>query len=306
METDEKSEARFCCGFIAIAGRPNAGKSMLLNTILGNKIAITSMKPQTTRNRITGILNRKDCQAIFLDTPGINVKKGLMSGHLAKIAYSSINSADIILFVLDAKAGVSNEDIAILERIEKIEALRFVVINKIDLLQRKEILPIIESFKKYEFISEFFPVSAKKGTNVTRLLSSVISSLPEDERYFKDDIITDRPEEFLFSEFIREKIYRLLKKELPYCSHVEVEEIAERTNALIYVSSNIFVEKETQKGIIIGKNGRMIKEIGEKARKDIEEFTGCKVYLDLRVRVRKKWTEDDAMLHKYGYTADEN
>jgi len=306
MKTNDSSKGIFCCGFIAIVGRPNAGKSMLLNNILGNKIAITSMKPQTTRNRITGILNKKDCQAIFLDTPGINVKKGLMSSHLAKIAYSSINSADIIFFVLDAKAGVKKEDIVVLERIEKIEALKFVVINKIDLLQRKEILPMIESLTKYEFISEFFPVSAKKGTNVNRLLSSVISNLPEGERYFKDDVITDRPEEFLFSEFIREKIYRLLKEELPYCSHVEVEEITERTNELIYVSSNIFVEKETQKGIIIGKKGKMIKEIGQKARQDIEEFTGCKVYLDLRVRVRKKWTEDDKMLHSYGYTPDEN
>jgi len=306
MVSKSDKKEKFRCGFVAIVGRPNVGKSTLLNKILGNKIAITSMKPQTTRNRITGILNRKNCQAVFLDTPGINAKKGLMSGHLVRIAYGSLNSADIILFVVDAKSGIKGEDISILERIGKIDALRYVVINKIDLLNKRDILPLIDSLKNYDFINEIFPLSAKKGTNMNRLLSNVVDNLPEGEKYFAGDIITDRPEEFLFSEYIREKIYKFLKKELPYCSHVEVEEIKERASDLIYVASNIFVEKETQKGIIIGKNGKMIKEIGKKARCDIEDFTGCKVYLELHVKVRKKWTENDSLLHRYGYTADEN
>ncbi|RMF95000.1 MAG: GTPase Era [Candidatus Schekmanbacteria bacterium] len=306
-ENNFEGEGReFRCGFIALVGRPNTGKSTLLNRILDTKIAITSAKPQTTRNRITGILNGEDYQAIFLDTPGINVKKGLMRSHLVKIALSTLNYADIVLFIIDAKAGIKKDDIVILDKIEKVDAMKILLINKIDLLKKEELLPLIDSLKKYEFIEEFIPISAKRGTNLKRLISVVVDNLPIAPRYFEADIITDRPEEFLFAEYIREKIYRLLQEELPYCVHVEVEEIKERKEGLIYVSANIFVEKESQKGIIIGKKGEMIKEIGSRARKDIEYFTGCKVYLDLRVYVKKKWTENEKLLHKYGYTSDEN
>jgi len=296
----------FRCGFVTIFGRANTGKSTLLNSMLGNKLSITSNKPQTTRNKITGILNRDDSQIIFIDTPGIGAAKGVMGNNLVRIAYGSLNSADIILVIIDALAGITREDEKILSRTTDTGAIVYLVINKIDLIGKQNILLMIESMKKYKHIKEFIPVSAKKGTNLERLIACVSNDLPVAHRYFDDDLITDRPEEFVFSEFIREKIYRLLKQEVPYSTLVEVNEIKEGKNEVLVVSANIFVEKESQKGIIVGKNGEMIKKIGTSAREDIEEFTGCKVFLDLHVRVKPRWTEDIDTLHKHGYTTEEN
>lgn len=293
----------FKSGFIGIIGRPNVGKSTLLNVLIGEKIAITTHKPQTTRNRIMGIKNMENAQLIFLDTPGIHRAKTPLNRFMVSEAMDTFRSADVLLFLVEAPAGVHRDDIFIIDSLKNIRLPVILIINKIDLVQKPLLLPLIDEFQKLFSFSSIIPVSALTGDGISIILDEVLKLLPEGPKYFPDDMMTDRTERFIAAEIIREKIILLTHQEIPYATAVVVErfqEVEERN--VIIISAVINVAKDSQKGIIIGKNGSMLKEIGKRARIDLEKFFNSKIYLELFVRVKKDWPQDPRMLRELGYT----
>lgn len=292
----------FKSGFVSIIGSPNVGKSTLLNLFIGEKIAIVSSKPQTTRNKITGIKNLKDCQIIFLDTPGIHHAKKRLNVIMTKQALSAMKDVDVIIYAAAANSPIDDEERYIITHLKTIKAPVVLCINKIDLIRKDALLPLIAEFKTlYEF-RDIVPVSCMENDGVDRLLNVVISLLPAGPRYFPEDILTDLPERFIAGEIIREKVFELTKEEIPYAAAVCVEEFKEnQKNNFISISAVINVERQSQKGILIGKKGGMLKEIGTRARLDIERLLGVKVFLKLFVRVQEKWTNNQRMLKEFGY-----
>ncbi|HEX7538958.1 MAG TPA: GTPase Era [Syntrophales bacterium] len=293
----------FKSGFIAIAGRPNVGKSTLLNAILGEKIAITSSKPQTTRNKITGILNADDGQFIFLDTPGIHRAKTPLNRYMVKAATSTFSEVDLILFLIEADRGYDPDDGLIIESMREAGVPVFLVINKIDLVAKPILLPLIDRFRGlYEF-REIVPVSAARGNGVDRLVELIREALPEGPKFFPDDMFTDNTERFIAAEIVREKILLLTHREIPYATAVTVDSFKEdEEKNMIRIAATITVEKDSQKGILIGKGGKMLKEIGTQARLEMEKFFAAKIFLELFVRVRKDWTKDAKWLKEFGYS----
>ncbi len=296
------SEKPFRSGFVSIIGRPNVGKSTLLNRILGDKIAITSDKPQTTRNRVQGICNRSDAQIIFIDTPGIHHPRSSLNRYMVETALAALKGVDVILFLAEANATSANRERQILDILKDAEVPVILVFNKIDLVAKEALLEVIASFVPLHPFREIIPVSALNGDGVERLVDLVCRFLPEGPRYFPEDILTDQPERFIVAEIIREKVFRMTRDEVPYSVAVVVESFKEREDGgLISISATINVERDSQKGIIIGKKGDMLKKIGIQARKDIEGLLGSKVFLELFVRVRKDWSESKQMLKEFGY-----
>ncbi len=296
------SEKPFRSGFVSIIGRPNVGKSTLLNRILGDKIAITSDKPQTTRNRVQGICNRSDDQIIFIDTPGIHHPRSSLNRYMVETALAALKGVDVILFLAEANATSANRERQILDILKDAEVPVILVFNKIDLVAKEALLEVIASFVPLHPFREIIPVSALNGDGVERLVDLVCRFLPEGPRYFPEDILTDQPERFIVAEIIREKVFRMTRDEVPYSVAVVVESFKEREDGgLISISATINVERDSQKGIIIGKKGDMLKKIGIQARKDIEGLLGSKVFLELFVRVRKDWSESKQMLKEFGY-----
>ena len=292
----------FKSGFIAIAGRPNVGKSTLLNAILGEKVAITSSKPQTTRNRITGIRNFEDGQFIFLDTPGIHRAKTPLNRFMVKAATSTFGEVDLILFLIEADRGYDADDGLIIESLREARVPVFLVINKIDLVAKPKLLPLIDRFRGLHDFREIIPVSAATGDGVDRLLELIREVLPEGPKFFPDDMFTDNSERFIAAEIVREKILLLTQREIPYATAVTVDSFKEdEEKNLIRIAATITVEKDSQKGILIGKGGRMLKEIGTQARLEMEKFFAAKIFLELFVRVRKDWTKDAKWLKEFGY-----
>jgi len=288
-------------GFISIIGRPNVGKSELLNKLVGRKLSIISEKPQTTRNKIIGIRNLTNSQMIFLDTPGIHMARSKLNRSMTKIALASYQEVDIILFVIDDKIEAGDIDRDVLKRLEKIDTPVFLVLNKIDLLGEKDISSIISLYKEvFSFFRDIIPISALTGENLERLLKKIDENLAPGPQYFPDDMLTDRPESFIVAELIREKVISSTKQEIPYAVAIIVESL-EMKGEMMVIESVIFVEKESQKGIIIGKGGKMLKKIGKDARQEIERFFGNRVYLNLWVKVRKDWRKDDKSLKEFGY-----
>lgn len=290
----------FKSGFVTIVGRPNVGKSTLMNALLGEKLAIVSDKPQTTRNRITGILTTPEVQVIFLDTPGIHRHKGRLNEYMAKVARDACGEVDLILFMVEANVLPGPEDADILEFIRGLGTKLFLVINKVDLVPRETVLPIIEHYAKTGAFSEIIPVSSLKRENLDDLMASITAYLPEGPKYYPEDEITDQPERFIVAEIIREKIFRLTQYEVPYSTAVTVEEMKERGEKL-YIRAVVYVEKDSQKGIIIGSGGKMLKNIGQAARRDIERLLGLGTYLDIWVKVKKDWREKPGALREMGY-----
>ncbi|SPD75518.1 membrane-associated, 16S rRNA-binding GTPase [uncultured Desulfobacterium sp.] len=289
----------FLSGFIAIIGPPNVGKSTLLNHILGLKVSIVSPKPQTTRNRIVGIYHGDGFQMVFMDTPGIHTTKTPLHKSMVGSALATIQEVDVLLFLIDAQKP---DDPHISQVIQKIESKPCILaINKIDKAPREELLPIIDKYAQMHRFDALVPVSALTGDGVEDLLNEIKSRLRPGPPFFPEDMQTDQTESFLVSEIIREKIYLNVKQELPYCSAVTVEEMEEGKKDLLTITANIHVESDSQKGILIGKGGRMIKSIGASARKEIEKIFGMQVYLDLRVRVEKNWSKDTRALKRLGY-----
>jgi GTP-binding protein Era len=296
------SEIPFHSGFVSIIGRPNVGKSTMLNRILGDKIAITSDKPQTTRNRVQGIFNRADAQIIFVDTPGIHQPKSTLNRYMVETALASIKGVDVVLFLVEADNASTGRERQILDILKDVEVPVVLVINKIDLVEKEVLLEMIASFDVLHLFREIIPVSALSGDGVEQLVDLVCRHLPEGPRYFPDDILTDLPEKFIVAEIIREKVFRMTRDEVPYSVAVMVDSFKERGNgSLISIAATINVERDSQKGIIIGKKGEMLKRIGTQARKDIQELLGSKVFLELFVRVRKDWSESRHLLKEFGY-----
>lgn len=288
-------------GFVSFVGRPNVGKSTLLNSILGKRIVITSDKPGTTRNIIQGIYNEDDTQIVFVDTPGIHKPQNKLGRVLNKQAYFTINDVDIIVMVVDITEKIGKGDNFVIDVIKNIKDKPvFLVINKIDKLPREEILKKIDEYQKLYDFTEIIPVSARKKDNVDRLIEVLKKYLPDNIKYFDEDTVTSSSPEFIISEFIREKVLDLTKEEVPHSVTCIVEELYEE-NDIINIGASIIVDRESLKKIIIGKNGNMIKEIGTRARSDIEAYFDKKVYLDLFVKVVDKWRDKDKFLNMIGY-----
>lgn len=288
-------------GFVSFIGRPNVGKSTLLNNILGKRVAITSDKPQTTRNMIQGIYNEKDIQIVFVDTPGIHKPKNKLGRVLNKQAYFTINDVDIVIMVVDISEKIGAGDSFVIDILKNIDDKPvFLVINKIDKVPREEILKKIDEYQKlYEF-TEIIPVSARKKDNIDRLIEVIKKYLPDNILYYDENTFTNNSDDFVISEFIREKVLDLTDEEVPHSVTCVLDDISEENN-ILYINASIIVDRENLKKIIIGKNGNMIKEIGTRARKDIEEYFNKKVYLDLFVKVVDKWRDKEKFLNTIGY-----
>ncbi|MBA2869853.1 GTP-binding protein Era [Anoxybacillus calidus] len=293
-------------GFVSIIGRPNVGKSTFLNRVIGQKIAIMSDKPQTTRNKIQGVYTTDDAQVIFIDTPGIHKPKHKLGDFMMKVAENALKEVDLILFMINAEEGFGRGDAFIIERLKKINTPVFLVINKIDQVHPDDLLPLIEQYKSlYEF-AEIVPISALQGNNVETLIEQIKKYLPEGPQYYPADQVTDHPERFIIAELIREKALHLTREEVPHSIAVVIDAIERRQDSsTVYVSATIIVERDSQKGIIIGKQGRMLKEIGQRARVDIEALLGSKVFLELWVKVQKDWRNRISQLRDFGFREDE-
>ena len=287
-------------GFIALVGRPNVGKSTLLNAIIGRKIAITSDKPQTTRNIIQGIYTDNDSQMIFIDTPGIHKPKNRLGKILNKEAYISMDDVDIILFLVDITENLGKGDKFIIDLFKNTSKPVILVINKIDRLPKSEILHKIEEYKDLYDFDEIVPVSAVKGDNIDRLISILKGKLTDNIKYYEDDVVTNVSNSFMISEIIREKILELTHEEVPHSVNVVTEDISYDKN-VVNIKAMIVIDRENLKRIIIGKQGTMIKEIGRRARIEIEELLGKKVYLELFVKVIEKWRDREKYLNEIGY-----
>jgi GTP-binding protein Era len=290
-------------GFVAIAGKPNAGKSTVLNSVLGQDISIVTSKPQTTRNRIFGIYTKENVQIVFVDTPGILKPRYKLQAFMKKEIDSSFVEADIIVLVIDASDYNPEAVKEIFEKYSKEFSKHnvFCVLNKIDLLKKDVVLLIIDDIsKKYDF-SEIIPASAKSGFNIDELVQTIIKYLPEHDFYFEGDIVASQPEKFFVSEIIRAQALKMYQEEIPFSVYVEIEEFKEREKGKNYIRAGIILEKESQKPIVIGKGGAMIKMLGERSRKKIEDFLGHEVYLELYVKIKKNWKNDEEFLKRNFY-----
>ncbi|EOA7269573.1 GTPase Era [Enterococcus hirae] len=292
-------------GFVAIVGRPNVGKSTLLNRIVGQKIAIMSDKAQTTRNKIQGVYTTPEAQLIFIDTPGIHKPKHRLGDFMVESAYSALREVDAVLFMISADQKRGRGDDFIIERLKNVQSPVYLIINKIDKVHPDELLGIIEDYSAQMPFAQVVPISATEGNNVDRLMEVLIAEMPEGPQYFPDDQVTDHPEYFIVSELIREKVLFLTRDEVPHSVAVVVDSMKRNENDKIQIQATIIVERDSQKGIIIGKGGKMLKEIGTKARKDIENLLGDKVFLELWVKVQKDWRDKRVYLQGFGYRKEE-
>ncbi len=300
MNQELTTEENFRSGFITIVGRPNVGKSTLLNVIVGEKIAAVSQKPNTTRNRIVGIRTFSDSQLVFLDTPGIHKARGELGKAMVQAAMNTIGEADVILMMIEVDDPFGKGDRFIISSLPKPALL---VINKIDTIKKGMILEIISESQKFgDKFLEVIPISALKADGIDDLINSIKKHLPEGPKYFPDDMITDQPERFLAAELIREKIFNLTHEEIPYKTAVVVEEFKDiPEKKLVMISALIYVERDNHKGIIIGEQGKMLKQIGILARADIERILGTKVFLELWVKVKERWTQRGELIREFGY-----
>ena len=299
---DEKKD--FKSGFVALIGRPNVGKSTLLNYLVGQKVAIMSPQPQTTRNKISGIYTDDQEQIVFIDTPGIHKPKNKLDDFMDKSSYSALDEVDVVLFMVEPEpAGKGDQYIA--ELLKKIKKPVFLVINKIDKVHPDELLSIIDSYKNLGDFAEIVPISASQGNNVSELIKTIAKYLPEGPQFYDVDQLTDRPEYFIVAELIREQVLKLTHEEVPHATAVVVDRMRDHEGGKLQVEATIYVERPGQKGIIIGKKGQMLKQIGIAARQEIEALLGEKVNLRLWVKVQKNWRSEPAVLKSIGYNAKE-
>lgn len=299
---DEKKDYK--SGFVALIGRPNVGKSTLLNFLVGQKVAIMSPQPQTTRNKISGIYTDDQEQIVFIDTPGIHKPKNKLDDFMDKSSYSALDEVDVVLFMVEPEpAGKGDQYIA--ELLKKIKKPVFLVINKIDKVHPDKLLSIIDSYKNLGDFAEIVPISASQGNNVSELIKTIAKYLPEGPQFYDADQLTDRPEYFIVSELIREQVLKLTHEEVPHATAVVVDRMRDHEGGKLQIEATIYVERPGQKGIIIGKKGQMLKQIGIAARQEIEALLGEKVNLRLWVKVQKNWRSDPAFLKSIGYNAKE-
>lgn len=288
-------------GFVSIVGRPNGGKSTLLNQLVGQKIAIMSDKPQTTRNKIQGVWTTEQVQTVFIDTPGIHKPQHKLGEYMNKVAISTLSHMDLILYVVDVSVPWGGGEEYIVKMLREVKTPVFFVANKVDLVQPELLAAFLDKVQKGHKFTEWVPVSAHSGENVQRLRQLIVQYLPSGPQYYPADMLTDQPERFIIAELVREKALQLTREEIPHSIAVAVEEVIQRSEDMVYVAATIYVERESQKGIIIGKKGQMLKDIGGLARQDIQALLGSNIYLDLRVKVKRAWRSNGAMLRNFGY-----
>lgn len=293
-------------GFVTIIGRPNVGKSTLLNQVIGQKIAIMSDKPQTTRNKIQAVYTTEEAQVIFIDTPGIHKPKHKLGDFMTRTAQQTLNEVDLILFVINAEEGYGRGDQFIIDRLQHVQNPVFLVVNKIDKVHPDDLLPLIDMYRNKVDVAEVVPISALKGNNVDTLLEQIVSYMEEGPQFYPEDQVTDHPERFITAELIREKVLHLTREEIPHSVAVVIEEMKVREEKnVVFVNATIIVERSSQKGIIIGKQGKMLKEIGKRARADIETLLGSKVFLELYVKVQNDWRNRQKQLAEFGFNEDD-
>jgi GTP-binding protein Era len=295
------SKKAYKSGFVSIIGRPNVGKSTLMNQVIGQKIAIMSDKPQTTRNKIHGVYTTEGAQIVFLDTPGIPKPTSKHGDFLMKVAHGTLGEVDAILFLVDVVDGIGGGDRYIIEQLKNVKTPVILVLNKIDQVHPEELLPIIVKYKDLYPFAEIVPVSALNGNNVSTLLEQLVKYLDEGPQYYPDDQVTDHPEQFVCAELIREKILQLTREEIPHSVAVHIEDMKAEANGVVHISAVIFVERDSQKGIVIGKQGALLKQIGQSARRDIELLLGSKAFLELWVKVKKDWRNHERVLRDLGF-----
>ncbi len=295
----------FKSGFVAIIGRPNVGKSTFMNKVLGQKVAIMSDKAQTTRNKIQGVLTTEQSQIIFIDTPGIHKPKHMLGDYMMKVAKNTLREVDAIMFMVNVEESIGRGDEFIIELLKNNRTPIFLVLNKIDKIHPDELIKEIEKYKDLLPFAEIVPISALQGNNVDHLVKVIEGYMPEGPMYYPKDQISDHPEEFIVAELIREKALHLTSQEIPHAIGVQVEKMVKESEERVHIEATIYIERDSQKGIIIGKQGSMLKKIGQLARKDIEMLLGSKVYLELWVKVQKDWRNKPNFIRQIGYREDE-
>ena len=305
--TNADMTSNYRSGYVALIGEPNVGKSTLLNALLGQKLSIVTPKPQTTRHKIAGILTGENYQVVFLDTPGLIKPKYALQEVMMSFAGAAVDEADIVIFLADASDRGAASSIKSAISISGIDRLKekkplFMVINKIDLLKKSEVLPLIVAFNEIHQFDEIIPISALKGENLDDLKKTIVKYLPEGNAFYPEDYASDRDERFFVSELVREEIFKVYKEEVPYSTTVEIEEFRESdTERKTFIRAIIYVERDSQKGILIGKKGAALKQIGQNARKQIEELIGHEVFLELFVKIEKEWRDDKGKIKRLGY-----
>ncbi|MFZ5648671.1 MAG: GTPase Era [Bacillota bacterium] len=293
----------FKSGFVALVGRPNVGKSTLMNRLVGSKVAIVSDKPQTTRHKIHSVLNRDNAQVVFLDTPGIHRPRHRLGQHMVELALNTLKEVDLVLFLTEAgEPGAGDK--YIIEQFKSVSTPVMLVLNKIDLVARGDVLQLIDMYRGLYQFNEIVPVSAIRGDNLDRLTDVVVSYLPEGPKYYPDGMITDKPERFIISEIIREKVLHLTSEEIPHSVTVDIEDMEKRPNNVLAVRAVIYTERDSQKGILIGKGGNMLKEVGMRAREDLEALFGTRFFLDIWVKVKSDWRNNERYLRSFGYLSE--
>lgn len=295
----------FKSGFVTLIGRPNVGKSTLMNQIIGQKIAIMSDKAQTTRNKIQGVYTRPDAQIVFMDTPGVHKPKHALGDFMVKTAYSAIQGVDAVLVLVNAAEKMGPGDRFVLDRVRDLKIPVCLVVNKIDLIDKTQLLPIIDQYTQEYPFDEVFPISALTGESVDRLLEGLMELMPQGPQYYPADQVVDHPEYFLVSELIREQVLFRTREEVPHSVAVSVQSMQKNDEDEVEVLATIIVERKSQKGILIGAQGKMIKEIKRGAKREIEALLGSKVYLDLWVKVQKNWRDRQSQLNDFGYRPDD-
>ncbi|HJE87201.1 GTPase Era [Levilactobacillus brevis] len=292
-------------GFVAIVGRPNVGKSTFLNRVIGQKIAIMSDTAQTTRNKIQGIYTTDEAQIVFIDTPGVHKPKSKLGDYMVQSAMSALNEVDAVLFMINAAEKRGAGDNFIIDRLKGIKAPVYLLINKIDQIHPDDLLSVMDQYKTALPWKAVYPISALEGNNVDEFLTALVDEMPHGPQYYPEDQVTDHPERFVVSELIREKIFMLTREEVPHSVAVEIESMKQKDEDHVHIEATIIVERPTQKGIMIGKGGSMLKKIGTMARRDIEHLLGSKVYLQLWVKVQPNWRDKATLLKSYGYRKDD-
>ncbi|GAB5703944.1 TPA: GTPase Era [Staphylococcus aureus] len=293
-------------GFVSIIGRPNVGKSTFVNRVIGHKIAIMSDKAQTTRNKIQGVMTRDDAQIIFIDTPGIHKPKHKLGDYMMKVAKNTLSEIDAIMFMVNANEEIGRGDEYIIEMLKNVKTPVFLVLNKIDSVHPDELMPKIEEYQSYMDFTEIVPISALEGLNVDHFIDVLKTYLPEGPKYYPDDQISDHPEQFVVGEIIREKILHLTSEEIPHAIGVNVDRMVKESEDRVHIEATIYVERDSQKGIVIGKGGKKLKEVGKRARRDIEMLLGSKVYLELWVKVQRDWRNKVNFIRQIGYVEDQD
>ena len=293
-------------GFVSIIGRPNVGKSTFVNRVIGHKIAIMSDKAQTTRNKIQGVMTRDDAQIIFIDTPGIHKPKHKLGDYMMRVAKNTLSEIDAIMFMVNVNEDIGRGDEYIMEMLKNVKTPIFLVLNKIDLVHPDTLMPKIEQYQSYMDFTEIIPISALEGLNVDHFIDVLKSFLPEGPKYYPDNQISDHPEQFVVSEIIREKILHLTSEEIPHAIGVNVDRMIKEDEDKVRIEATIYVERDSQKGIVIGKGGKKLKEVGKRARRDIEMLLGSKVYLELWVKVQRDWRNKVNFIRQIGYVEDQD